>query len=90
SILGIELKEIDKETARETGIDGGIQITKLRNGKLKQETDVREGFIITDMNGKEVRSVEDFVSRLEKAEGGVFLEGVYEQYPGKYYYAFGM
>lgn len=90
SILGAELQEVDKETAREIGIDGGIQITKLKNGKLQRETDVREGFIITSMNGKAVRSVDDFVSRLEKAEGGVFLEGVYEQYPGKYYYAFGM
>ena len=90
SILGVDLREVDQETARELGIDGGIQITKLKNGKLQRETDVREGFIITSMNGREVRSVDDFVKRLEKAEGGVFLEGVYEQYPGKYYYAFGM
>jgi len=90
TILGAEIQEVDQETAREVGIDGGLQITKLKDGKLQRETDVREGFIITSMNGKEVRSVDDFVNRLKKADGGIFLEGVYEQYPGKYYYAFGM
>ncbi|MFO7999730.1 MAG: Do family serine endopeptidase [Marinilabilia sp.] len=90
SRLGIEVEELEKSEARKLGIGGGVQITELKNGKLKQETDIREGFIITSMNGKAVRSVDDFVSRLKKAEGGVFLEGVYEQYPGKYYYAFGM
>jgi len=34
--------------------------------------------------------VEDFTSYLEKAEGGVMLEGVYEDLPGTYYYAFGL
>ena len=90
TILGAEIQEVDQETAREVGIDGGLQITKLKDGKLQRETDVREGFIITSMNGKEVRSVDDFVNRLKKTDGGVFLEGVYEQYPGKYYYAFGI
>ena len=35
-------------------------------------------------------SVEDFISYLEKAEGGIMLEGVYEDYSGTYYYAFGL
>ncbi|WP_016777594.1 Do family serine endopeptidase [Anaerophaga thermohalophila] len=90
TILGVELEEADKETARRIGIEGGVKITRLKEGKLKRSTDVREGFIITKVNGNSVRSVESFVNQLEKIKGGVFLEGVYEDYPGKYYYAFGM
>ncbi|MBZ4676933.1 MAG: protease Do [Anaerophaga sp.] len=90
TILGVELEEVDKEAARRIGIEGGVKITKLKEGKLKRSTDVREGFIITKVNGNSVRSVKGFVNQLEKIKGGVFLEGVYEDYPGKYYYAFGM
>jgi len=89
-ILGIELEEIDKETARKLEIDGGLKVTRLSAGKLQRSTDMREGFIITKVDGKPAGSVEDFVKYLEKTEGGVMLEGVYEDYPGTYYYAFGL
>lgn len=89
-VLGVELQEIDSKTARKLDIKHGLKITKLYNGKLRRNTDVREGFIITRVNGKEVGTVDDFVKYLEKTEGGVMIEGVYEDYPGTYYYAFGM
>jgi S1-C subfamily serine protease len=63
---------------------------ELGSGKLKRSTDVRQGFIITKVDGKPVSSPESFVSYLERAKGGVMLEGVYEDLPGTYYYAFGM
>jgi len=89
-ILGIELEEIDQQTARKLEIDGGLKVTQLSAGTLKRHTDMREGFIITKVDGKPTGSVEDFVKYLEKTEGGVMLEGVYEDYPGTYYYAFGL
>jgi hypothetical protein len=89
-ILGIELEEIDRETAEELEIDGGLKVTSITSGKLRRHTDMREGFIITRVDGKKPGSVEDFVDYLEKTEGGVMLEGVYEDYPGTYYYAFGL
>ncbi len=90
NVLGIELEEIDKKTARKLGIDGGVKITGLRGGKLSQQTNVREGFIITRVNGKPVSTVEEFVELVEGRKGGVMVEGVYEDYPGTYYYAFGL
>ena len=88
--LGIELEEIDKKTARKLDIKEGLQITKLYPGKLKNQTDVRVGFIITKVNGDNVGSVDQFVKILEDSKGGVMIEGVYEDYPGTYYYAFGL
>lgn len=89
-VLGVELKEIDKKTARKLEIKGGLQITKLYPGKLKNQTDVRVGFIITRVDGKNVDKIDEFIKILKDKRGGVMVEGVYEDYPGTYYYAFGL
>jgi Do/DeqQ family serine protease len=89
-LLGVELEEIDSETAAKIEAKSGLRITKIKSGKLKRTTDAKVGFIITKVDGKEFRTVDDFTSYLEKKEGGVLLEGVYEDLPGKYYYAFGL
>jgi len=88
--LGIGVEKIDAVTAEKLDIDGGLRVTRLGSGILRTNTDMRKGFIITKVNQKPVGSVEDFKSYLEKAEGGVMLEGVYEDLPGTYYYAFGL
>ena len=90
SILGAEFKEIDKSVARKLDIKGGVEITKLHEGKLSRQTNIREGFIINKVNDKPVNTVEDLLNELQNRKGGVMLEGVYEDVPGVYYYAFGM
>ncbi|MGQ1786097.1 MULTISPECIES: Do family serine endopeptidase [unclassified Saccharicrinis] len=89
-VLGVELEEIDKTTANKLGIDSGLRITKLFAGKLKRHTDVRVGFIITKVDGEPYKSIKELVKYLENKKGGVMMEGVYEDYPGTYYYAFGL
>lgn len=89
-ILGVELEEIDKKDAKKLNIDGGLQIIQLYDGKLKQSTSVEAGFIITKVDGRKVKTIEDFVTYLENRKGGVMLEGIYEDFPGTYYYAFGL
>lgn len=89
-ILGVELEEIDEKDAKKLNIDGGLQIIQLYDGKLKQSTSVEAGFIITKVDGRKVRTIEDFVKYLENRKGGVMLEGIYEDFPGTYYYAFGL
>lgn len=89
-VLGVELEEIDHKTARKIDIDGGVRITKLFNGKLKRYTDIRAGFIITKIDGRTIKTIDELVNYLENKKGGVMIEGVYEDYPGVYYYAFGL
>jgi serine protease Do len=89
-ILGIEVKEVDHATARKLDIDGGLKVTRMTQGLLRKSTDMRPGFIITKVDGKDPGSREQFIKYLSKVQGGVMLEGVYEDYPGTYYYAFGM
>ncbi len=89
-VLGVELEEIDRKTARKLEVNNGLKVIKLHNGKLKRSTDIREGFIIIRVNGKDVGTLDEFIRYMETMEGGVMLEGVYEDYPGDYYYAFGL
>ena len=89
-MLGADLEKIDKSLAKENNIDGGVQITSLYAGKLRQETQIREGFIITHIDGRKVKDLDDIANALESKKGGVMLEGIYEDIPGKHYYAFGL
>ena len=89
-ILGMQLEEVDPKLAKKLEIEEGLKVSKLKSGKLKRSTDMRDGFIITKVDGKKPGSVEEFTRYLEEAKGGVMLEGVYEDIPGTYYYAFGM
>lgn len=88
--LGISVEKIDKDLAKKLNIHGGLKVTDLEQGLLSRNTNIREGFIITKVDGTQVTTVDEFTDYLNNAKGGVMLEGVYEGVPGTYYYAFGM
>lgn len=90
SQLGAEFETLSSDAARKLDINGGVKVAKLYSGKLRKYTDMREGFIITKVDGREVASVEELAQALEGKGGGVMLEGLYEDIPGVRYYAFGM
>jgi len=90
NMLGAELENLDKDVAKKLDIDGGVKVTELYAGKLRRQTQMRDGFIITHIDGRKVKDVEDVMKALEDKEGGVMLEGVYEDMPGKFYYAIGL
>lgn len=88
--LGIELVEINVEDQKKYNVKNGLKITKLYDGKLKRNTDIREGFVITAVNNKPVSTIKSFIEAVEARQGGVMLEGKYAGDPTYYYYAFGM
>ncbi len=90
TILGAQLKDIDKSIASKLQIDHGVKVTKLYAGKLRKHTQMREGFIITRIDGEKIKSKNELIEKLESKNGGVMLEGIYEDIPGEYYYAFGL
>ncbi len=89
-VLGVELEKVDSKVAAKLEIDGGVKVKKLYSGKIRKYTQMRDGFIITKVNGKKVKSKDQLIDILENKEGGVMLEGIYEEIPGEYFYAFGM
>ena len=90
TVLGAELEDLDQRTAKKLDIEGGVRVNKLYPGKLRQQTQMKEGFIITKVNQQTIRSVDQLIEMLQNYEGGVMVEGVYEDIPGTYYYAFGL
>ncbi len=91
SEVGAELRSVDKKVAQQLKIDGGVIISRLYPGKLRSETDIREGFIILRVNGQTVRTPNDVTKILQNTKGGVMLEGIYEDAPQRIrYYAFGL
>jgi Do/DeqQ family serine protease len=90
NILGVELEDVDKATAKKLEIDGGVKVTRLYAGKFMKHTEMREGFIITKVDNTPVKNRDDLARVLENKKGGVLLEGIYEDIPGTYYYAFGL
>ncbi|MEZ4934316.1 MAG: Do family serine endopeptidase [Saprospiraceae bacterium] len=90
SMLGANFETLDSKTADRLDIAGGIKVKKLLPGKLQRKTQMQEGFIITKVDGQQVTSTEELAKALKHKKGGVMLEGVYEDLPGTYYYAFGI
>jgi len=88
--LGVELVPISKEDQKKYKVENGLKVTKLYNGKLKKNTNIKEGFVITAVNSKAVSSVNSFIEAVKTKRGGIMLEGKYAGDPTLYYYAFGM
>ncbi len=92
SFLGADFEAIDKELAAQLNIAGGVRMTNIRpNGAIrKQRVDIKEGFIVTKVDGKAVNSPEEIEKIIASKEGGLLLEGVYEDVPGIAYYGLGL
>ena len=89
-MLGAEFSALTPEEKTRLGISGGIQVIRLHSGKLKAQTDMREGFIITKIDNEKINTIEDLTTLLESKKGGVLIEGIYPDMPGAHYYAFGL
>lgn len=88
--LGISVENLTAKEMSQLGVESGVRITDLKNGKLAQSTDIRKGFIITQIDDQPVRNVEDFTNILKDKSGKVMVEGIYPNRKESYLYAFRM
>ncbi len=86
--LGAELSTVTSQEQVKLGIESGVKIKDLNSGKLRS-AGIKEGFIITSIDNKKVKSVEDVTSYLQNKKGGVLIEGIYPN-GMRAYYGFGM
>ena len=77
NILGVELRTLTTEELERIGSDNGVLISKLYAGKLRQETSMKENFIIMKIDDEKVTSAENLIEILEKKTGQVELTGFY-------------
>jgi serine protease Do len=90
-ILGAEFADLTPKEKKNAKVEAGIKVTKIfPGGKIRTQTDMKDGFIITKVDKQPVNSSKDLASLLEKKTGGVMIEGVYEDLPGNYYFALGL
>ncbi len=87
--LGFELRNLTREEKRRLKIEG-VKVISIYRGSKMERTNMDPGFVITHIDNKQIGSVDEFVAKLENVGGKVMLEGIYENYPGEYYYAFRM
>jgi len=84
SSLGATFAEVPAKLKRDLGIDYGLQVVELADGKLK-DGGIRQGFIITRVNRTPIRSEDDLKRVLSISSGGVLIEGVYPNGTVGYY-----
>lgn len=77
--LGADLVTLDAGKAKELGLSGGVVVKKINEGAINDQTRMRDGFIITKANGKEVKSVED-LKKIIGNQNDVTITGVYPGY----------
>jgi len=90
SRLGIEIEELNPKELDKLNISSGLRVSQIHSGLIKRQTNMKEGFIITRIDNIKVGSIEDFKKYIDQKEDGIMLSGIYENYPGNYYYAFGL
>ena len=55
------------------------------SGSLKNSR-IQEGFVITSVNGQEVKTLEDFSSIIKAAKGTIYFDGIYPGFSESYRY----
>jgi S1-C subfamily serine protease len=86
STLGADFGPVSQRDMERLQIDGGVQVTDLKAGKLK-DAGVKIGFIITDINKMAVSSKEDVDRAFNGASSKkpILIEGVYPNGEWSYY-----
>ena len=77
--LGAEMETLDPKKAKELGLNGGVVVKKINDGVLNDQTRMRDGLIITKLNGKDVKNMDD-LRKLIGSQTSITISGVYPGY----------
>jgi Do/DeqQ family serine protease len=83
--LGADLETLDPKKAKDYGLNGGVVVRKINDGALNDQTRMRDGFIITKVNGKEVKTLDD-LKNLVGNSTDITISGVYPGYSEPFEY----
>lgn len=83
--LGAEMETLDPKKAKDLGLNGGVIVKKINDGVLNDQTRMRDGFIITKVNGKEVKNMDD-LRNLVGGQTDITISGVYPGYSEPFEY----
>jgi Do/DeqQ family serine protease len=82
--LGVEFESVPLVEKNLLDINSGVRVVDIKNGFFKR-LNIDEGFIITDINGKEISSPKELSDILESIKGKVIVRGVNKKGVKGYY-----
>ncbi|HEY5462685.1 MAG TPA: trypsin-like peptidase domain-containing protein [Hanamia sp.] len=83
--LGAQLETLDPKKATQLGLSGGVVVKKINDGVLNDQTRMRDGFIITKVNGKEIKNLDDLKNQIGD-QTDITITGVYPGYSEPFEY----
>lgn len=87
-ILGAGFKELSSDTKKQLGLEYGLQVTGITDGRM-QEAGIRKGFIILKANNRPMRTANDLKEQLDAAVKStnpvLFLTGMFPSGKRGYY-----
>ncbi len=85
SMDGASFAELNRDEKEQYALEGGIKITKIKTGKW-EEAGIKVGFIITRIDKRSIKTLEDFTAAVDKSAGdGMLIEGIYPNGDKAYY-----
>lgn len=76
-IEGATFVDVSETLKNRLGIDGGVQVQELGDGKWK-DVRMKEGFIITGIDNEKIRNIRDLENYFKRPRtDGILIEGVY-------------
>ncbi len=90
--LGMELEDVDTKVLKRLELSNGVRVKELGPGKIERYTEMRDGFIITHVDDRAVKSAKEVneIIKGKKAGDLITFSGVYEEFPREYNYAIRM
>lgn len=84
-VLGITSMSVSDEASQYYGVPEGVLVSEVTDGGAADKAGIKEKSIITEFDGKRVRSTDELVSRLEYYEPGEEVEVTLEVADGDSY-----
>jgi len=88
--LGLDIEELSAKEKAQLGVESGVKVTNIKPGKIAEFTDIKKGFVITQIDDQPINNVDEFLNTLKSKNGKVMVEGIYPNKPMSYLYAFKM
>ena len=85
--LGVELQNVPAKDLAKYNFEGGVKVVNIRPEGPLGKTRVEKGFVITAVNGRTVKNMDELSSAMAAGRNNVVeLQGVYPGYSGIYSY----
>ena len=84
-ILGATFRPLSDDEKNKYQLEGGVVITEIGKGAIARQTQMHKGFVITGLNNKTVKSINDLQLAMT-GNKNLQIAGFYPGYQGMYYY----